>query len=117
MAPSRSYYRLYLLVFSATSEKPLSLSPPTRPLHLLQKLAQTTPETTTFHAPFPPQLVPYATLLTSYPEFTYFLPDLASTSLSDPHNLHPHRPTLHPFSNYLTPFLAHWATTLFETWC
>ena len=61
------YYRLYLLVFSATSEN-LYLS-------LLLQGTSPAPELAqlllTNHIPrsFPPQLVPYATLLTSYPEY------------------------------------------------
>ena len=104
------YYRLYLLVFSATSEN-LYLS-------LLLQGTSPAPELAqlllTNHIPrsFPPQLVPYASLLTSYPELHIFA-DLASTSLSDPTI---YIPIGQHFTRFQLPnsFLAHWATTLFE---
>ena len=104
------YYRLYLLVFSATSEN-LYLS-------LLLQGTSPAPELAQLllnnHIPrsFPPQLVPYATLLTSYPELHIFA-DLASTSLSDPTI---YIPIGQHFTRFQLPnsFLAHWATTLFE---
>ena len=75
------YYRLYLLVFSATSEN-LYLSLHKQGTSPAPELAQLLLNN---HTPrsFPPQLVPYTKLLSSYPELHIFA-DLTSTSLSDP---------------------------------
>ena len=87
------YYRLYLLVFSATSEN-LYLS-------LLLQGTSPAPELAQLllnnHIPrsFPPQLVPYATLLT-------ILPTLPPHPLATPQSTSPLAKTS-PVSNYLTP--------------
>ena len=99
------YYRLYLLVFSATSENlyfSLLLQGTSPAPELAQLLLNN-------HIPrsFPPQLMPYATLLTSYPELHIFA-DLASTSLSDPTI---YIPIGQHFTRFQLPnsFLTHWA--------